>query len=54
MFDQEQDPNGVFPKALKAMGYDGAIIRDTDGTNSFDSYAVIDPSVIALAEPSAL
>ena len=50
-FDDEQDPDGVFAKALKSMGYDGAVLVDTDGEVDFDSYAVLDPSQIKSADP---
>jgi len=46
-FDSDQDPDGVFVKALKDMDYDGVNFLEEGGT----SYAVLDPSTIKLADP---
>lgn len=51
LFDKEQDPDGTLVKALKKMGYDGAIIKDTDGESDFDSYVAFSPSQIKSADP---
>lgn len=51
LFDKEQDPDGTLVKALQKMGYDGAIIKDTDGESDFDSYVAFSPSQIKSADP---
>jgi len=51
LFDAEEDPDGALVRGLQVMGYTGAIIGDTDGTNDFDSYVVFSPNQIKSADP---
>lgn len=51
LFDKEQDPDGTLVKAIKKMGYEGVIIRDTDGENDFDAYVAFSPSQIKSSDP---
>ena len=46
LFDKEEDPDGTLVKAIQKMGYDGVIIKDTDGTSDFDAYVAFTPSQI--------
>lgn len=52
LFDKEEDPEGIFIKALRDMGYDGAVFEEEDpeSGNDITTYAVFDPNQIKSAD----